>query len=204
MRVLLNGRDIGGLEPHLERRLWGRRSDQVVEGVAISPEQSIAARSRQLRLMLGGAAALVAVILALNLFIVAARAPQAMGYVAVAAAMAVAVTSALMFGLYALMLGDHRHRVEARATNQLAPGTPVRLDPAGLSVGGHASAWSALSVEQLAIRQRLANKQRITYVEQLTLVDAQRRVNLDALFLGNGRAVLEQAWFRARAAEPRP
>ena len=81
MRVLLNGREIGGLDSRLERRLWGRRTDQVVEAVTISPEDSIAARSRELLLLLGGASALVAVLLALNLFIVVAKAPEAMGYV---------------------------------------------------------------------------------------------------------------------------
>ena len=86
----------------------------------------------------------------------------------------------------------------------MPPGTPVRLDAAGLGVDGRTSAWSALSVEQVGIRQRQGNKQRITYVEQLTLRGSQRSMNLDALFLTNGRTVLEQAWYRIRTAEPHP
>jgi hypothetical protein len=200
MRVLLNGRDIGGLDPHLQRRLWGRRSDRVVEGVTISARESIAARARELQLLLGGAAAAVAVLLALNLFIVIARAPQAIGYVIPVLAVVVLFVGGLVFLLYTLMLGDHRRRVEARASDAMPAGTTVRLDAAGLSVGGLSWIWTSLKIDEVGIRERQGDHRRITYVERLLVSDGRRAVPLDALFLSNGRAVLEQAWFRM--AEP--
>ena len=108
----------------------------------------------------------------------------------------------LVFLLYTMMLGDHRKRVEARAAEELPAGTTVRLDAAGLSVGGLSWPWTSLKVDELGIRQRQGNHQRITYVERLILSDGRRAIILDALFLGNGRAVLEQAWFRV--ADPAP
>jgi hypothetical protein len=200
MRVLLNGRDIGGLDPHLQRRLWGRRSDRVVEGVTISAQESIAARARELQLLLGGTAAAVAALLALNLFIVVARAPQVLIYVIPALAAAALFIGGLVFFIYTMMLGDHRKRVEARASEALPGGTTVRLDGTGLSVGGLSWAWPSLKVDELGIRQRQGEHQRITYVERLVLSDGRRAIPLDALFLTNGRAVLEQAWLRT--AEP--
>lgn len=200
MRVLLNGRDVGGLDGGLERRLWGRISGVVVDGVAISPVQSIAARASQLRLIMGGALALVVVLMALNLAIVLMRAPQAGVIVLVVAAIAIVITGALVSLLYMLMLGAHRRRVEARGEPALPPNTAVRLDTVALSVGGAAFAWRALQIEEVGIRERQGNERRVTFIEQLTLSDGARTLRLDALFLTNGRAVLEQAWFRTRAA----
>jgi hypothetical protein len=200
MRVLLNGRDVGSLDGGLERRLWGRVSGGVVDGVAISPEQSIAARAGQLRLMLGGAAALVAVLLALNLMIVMTKAPQAGEIVLVVVGIAIVITGALVSLLYVLMLGAHRRRVEGRGEPGLASGTEVHLDIQVLRVGGAVSPWSSLQIEEVGIRERQGNERRVTFIEQLTLNDGARTLRLDALFLTNGRAVLEQAWLRTRAA----
>ena len=73
-------------------------------------------------------------LLALNLFIVVARAPQGAGHApGFAAALFV---GGLVFLLYTLMLRDHRKRVEARASDAMPPGSMVRLDAAGLTVGG--------------------------------------------------------------------
>ena len=199
MRVLLNGQLLGGLDAGLERRLAGGVSNRPIEGVALSAEDSIAARASQLRLMLGAATAFVVFSMALNLFLVAARAPQAMSLVWLIVAIVLGVTLALVFGLYALMLGAHRRRVEARPDTGLAPQTVVRVDAAGLTIAGLVLPWAALTANELWVRERQGNRQRVTYVERLTLSDGHRPVALDALFLSNGRAVLEQAWRRLRA-----
>jgi hypothetical protein len=199
MRTLLNGRELDGLDPGLERRLAGGVSNRPVEGVALSDQGSIAARAGQLRLILGAATAFVILSLALNVGIVAARAPQAMALVWLIASIALGVTLALVFGLYVLMLGAHRRRVEARPDTGLAPQTVVRVDAAGLTVAGLVVPWVALTADELWVRERLENRRRVTYVERLGLSDGHRPVVLDALFLTNGRAVLEQAWRRSRA-----
>src|SRR5471032_821177 len=188
MRVFLNERDVGGLDVGLERQLQSRPSDRAIECVVWSDAESIRARGRELMLLLFGTAALVVVLLCLNLFIIALRAPQALGYVVLAFSGAAIFTAALVGLLYTLMLADHRRRVEARAAvAQLPAGTTVRLDEAGLTVGGRLCAWSALTVDDLGVRQRQSNKTRVTYVERLVLSDGGRVVPLDALFLSNGR-----------------
>ena len=201
MRVFLNERDVGGLDQGLERRLQGRPNDRVIEAVAWSDAESVRARGRELLLLLFGTAALVAFLFCLNLFIVAVRAPQVMGYAAAGFAGASGFVAGLVALLYVLMLGAHRRRVEARSkVAQLPPGTAVRLDAGGLTVGGRLSAWSALTIDELGVRQRQGSESRVTYIERLVLSDAGRVVPLDALFLGNGRALLQQAWCRLRAA----
>jgi hypothetical protein len=195
MRVLLNDREIGGLDARLERRIRGRPSDAVVEGVALAASDSIRARGRELQLLLFGTVGLVALLLCLNLFVVALRAPQAIGYAVAACAAAAVLTGAIVAVLYALMLSAHRRRVEARASlAQLPEGARVRLDSAGLSVDGRTAIWSALRVEALGVRERQGSENRVTYVERLVLSSGGQMVPLDALFLSNGRVVLRQAW----------
>ena len=201
MRVLLNDTDIGGLDARLERRLRGRPSDRLVEGVALTALDSIRARGRELMLLLFGTAGLVAFLLCLNVFIVALRAPQAIGYAVPTCAAAAVLTSAIVAVLYVFMLGAHRRRVEARASlAQLPAGTVVRVDAAGLTVDGRLIRWPVLQVEELGVRERQGSESRVTYVDRLVLSDGGRGLPLDALFLGNGRALLRQAWYRLTAS----
>jgi hypothetical protein len=201
MRVFLNDRDVGGLDQGLERRLQGRPNDRVIEAVVWSDAESVRARGRELMLLLFGTAALVVFLFCLNLFIVAVEAPQVVGWVAAAFAGAAIFVAGLVALLYVLMLGAHRRRVEARSTvAQLPAGTTVRLDATGLTVGGRLSAWTALTIDELGVRRRQGSESRVTYIERLVLSDAAGVIPLDALFLGNGRAVLQQAWYRLRAA----
>ena len=136
----------------------------------------------------------VAALLAVNLAIVATSAPQAMGYVGLAAVIAIAFVAAFVWVIYTLMPGAHRRRVEAR----LDTGTPevvaVRVDGAGLTVDGRLTVWTALSIDELWVRQRLASEQRVTYPERLALSDGRRAIVLDALLQSGGQTLLEQAW----------
>ena len=201
MRVLLNDREIGGLDARLERRIQGRSSGRVVEGVALAASDSIRVRARELMMLLFGTAGLVAFLLCLNVFVVALRAPQAIGYAVPTCVGAAVLTGAIVAVLYGLMLGAHRRRVEARASlAQLPAGAAVRLDDAGLSIDGHAASWATLKLDELGVRQRQGSESRVTYVERLVLSDGARAIPLDALFLSNGRAAPQQAWYRLRAS----
>ena len=201
MRAFLNDRQIEGLDQGLERSLGGRPSDGVLEAIAWSDVDSIRARSGELMLLLFGTSGLLALLLCVNLIVVALRAPQVLGYVAAAFAGGAGFTAGLVALLYVLMLGAHRRRVEARAAlPQLPAGTAVRLDAAGLSVDGRLRAWSSLTTDEVRIRRRQGSESRVTYVERLVLSDGALAIPLDAVFLGNGRAVLRQAWRQLRAA----
>jgi hypothetical protein len=201
MRAFLNDREIAGLDQGLERSLGGRPSDGVLEAIAWSDVDSIRARSGELMLLLFGTSGLLALLLCVNLIVVALRAPQVLGYVAAAFAGGAGFTAGLVALLYVLMLGAHRRRVEARAAlPQLPAGTAVRLDAAGLSVDGRLRAWSSLTIDEVRIRRRQGSESRVTYIERLVLSDGALAIPLDAVFLGNGRAVLRQAWRQLRAA----
>ena len=54
MRVLLNGRELAGLDDGLQRRLAGGLRGGPLDSTALSPDGSVAARAGQLRLLLGG------------------------------------------------------------------------------------------------------------------------------------------------------
>ena len=201
MRVLLNGREVPGLDSGLERRLAGGLRNGPLDSVALSPDGSIAARAGQLRLLLGGVGLLVVAILALNLILVGSRAPQVLGVVALAGVGAVAFVIALVWVIYALMLAAHRRRVESRPDPGLAAGETVRVDANGLAVGGQLAPWTALRIDELWVRERLANERRVTYPERLALTDGRRAIVLDALLQTAGQALLEQTWRRLKRAE---
>ena len=200
MRVLLNGRELPGLDSGLERRLAGGVRNGPVDSIALSPAGSVAWRGRQLRLLLGAVGAGVVLLMGVNLAIVATSAPQAMGYVALAAVIAIAFVGALVWVIYALMLAAHRRRVEARPDTGMSEGVAVRVDGDGLTVDGRLAPWTALRVDELWVRQRLANKRRVTYPERLTLSDGGRAIVLDALLQSGGQSLLEQAWRRLKLA----
>jgi hypothetical protein len=207
MRVLLNGNELAGLDSSLERRLAGGLRSGPLDSVALSPEGSIAARAGQLRLLLGGVGALVVALVALNLVLVGARVPQVLGIVALAGVGAVVFVIGLVWVIYALMLAAHRRRVEARPDPGLVGGETVRVDADGLALGGQLTPWTALKVDELWVRERLANERRVTYPERLALSDGRRTIVLDALLQTAGQPLLEQTWRRlkrAEAANPAP
>jgi hypothetical protein len=144
---------------------------------------------------------LLALLLCVNLIVVGLRAPQVLGYVAAAFAGGAGFTAGLVALLYVLMLSAHRRRLEARQVlPQLPAGTAVRLDAAGLSIDGRLRAWTSLIIDEVRIRRRQGAESRVTYVERLVLSDGVRATPLDAVFLGDGHAVLRQAWRQLRAA----
>jgi hypothetical protein len=200
MRVLLNGRELAGLDGGLERRLAGGVRNRPVDSVALSPAGSIAARAGGLRLLLGAVGAGVVILMGANLAIIAARVPSAMGYAALAAVIGLVFTGALVWVIYTLMLGAHRRRVEARPNAGMSEGAAVRVDADGLTVDGRITPWTALRVDELWVRERLADRRRITYPERLALDNGGRITVLDALLQSGGQTLLEQAWRRLKLA----
>jgi len=201
MRVLLNGRELTGLDSGLERCLGGGLRGGPLESVALSPDGSIAARAGQLRLLLGGVGALVVVLIVLNLALLGAHVPEVMDVAALAGVGAALFVLGLVWAIYALMLAAHRRRVEARPDPGLVGGETVRIDDAGLTVDGLLSPWTLLRVHELWVRQRRANERLVIYPERLALNDGRRAIVLDAVLQTGGQALLEQAWRRLQRAE---
>ncbi len=200
MRVLLNGRELPGLDSGLERRLAGGVRNRPIDSLALSPAGSIVARAGQLRLLLGAVGAGVVLLMAANLAIIAARVPSAMGYAALAAGIGIAFTGALVWVIYALMLAAHRRRVEARPDTGMSEGVAVGVGADGLTVDGRLTPWTTLRVDELWVRERLADRRRITYPERLALGNGGRAIVLDALLQSGGQTLLEQAWRRLKLA----
>ena len=173
MRVLLNGRELPGLDSGLERRLGGGVRSGPIDSVALSPAGSIAERRGQLRLLLGATTGAVVLLVGLNLALVGAKAPQALGYVVAGGGLAVVLVGALVCG--------HLHADAGRApppgrgagsdAGMLDGRASVRVDGAGLTVGGQILAWAGLKADELGVRERHANERRVTYAERLTLSD---------------------------------
>jgi len=200
MRVLVNGRDVGALDRRLERRLTQQLNHRVVEAVAISPADSALGRRRQLRVMSIACMAVVIFSLLVVLGVVWIRAPYAIGWLIPVFVLAAAIAAGIGGVTFNLMQGDHQRRIDARPPPQLAPGVIVRADASSLSVGGRGWLWTALTVEELGLREWQGSEARMTEVDQLSLSDGASQIVLDALFLTNGRTVLTQTWLRLRAA----
>jgi hypothetical protein len=201
MRVFLNDRELAGLDARLQRRLSGRPSGRVVEGAAISAQESVRLRRRELVLLVAVALAAVVLTLGATLALVAVRRPEVLGLLVLAFAAAAILTAGFSSLVVGVMVRAHARRVERRAPAfSLVPGSAVRVEAAGVDVAGRTWPWTSLRIDELGVRQRQGNDAQITFVERLVISDGQRSVNLDALFLSNGRAVLEQIWRRAQAA----
>lgn len=74
------------------------------------------------------------------------------------------------------------------------PGVTMRVEDAGLSVGGERFAWNAVTVDEVGVLRISSEDSTTELVERLTLSSRGRVVVLDALTISNGAVVVGQAW----------
>jgi hypothetical protein len=108
---------------------------------------------------------------------------------------------ALIWFLFRRNLADVRTRAEAIGSLE-PPGTAIRIDASGLSVGGAMHAWPDVTIEEVGVAERNANNSTVFYIERLTLAAAGRPLLLDTQALTNGRPIVEQTWRLARSPTP--
>jgi hypothetical protein len=102
--------------------------------------------------------------------------------------------------LLAIALRSNRWRrhTETLVADMPAPGTPVRVDPNGLTVGSTTTPWSALKLVLVYLRAaRPSPRYRFrSHVQQLVLDVAGKQVVLDAVAITHGQEIVDTIFNR--------
>jgi len=151
MRVLVNGKPVDGLDPKLERRLSVVRRRDSVEGVVLTADAIVAARARTMRILFGFLGGLCVLTMGALLFAAAKEAPRDLPIVVALALLgALAIGSLMAFG-YRRDLAKTAAGAGPRLARMAPPGTMIRVDDTGLTVGRQANPWPAVEVDALEI-----------------------------------------------------
>ena len=91
-----------------------------------------------------------------------------------------------------------RKHAETVVGDMPPPGTPVRIDDSGLTVGSTTTPWPALKLMRVNLRRVLRTYAsfRRYYVEQLLLDVAGKRVVLDAAAITHGEEIADTIFNR--------
>ena len=198
MRVIVNGKPAKALDARLARRITARREAEVAEGVVMSAAEIIATADRRMKLLFGAAGGLALLITVGILIGAGVGEPGALTLAApLAAALALALGGLLVF-VYRRNLAKVTARVGPRLARLPTPGTAIRADASGLTIGGHAEPWPAIEVDEIEIRDMRSDDADWALIECLTLRAGGRSIGLDTMAITRGRAVVDKAWARLR------
>jgi hypothetical protein len=200
MQVTVNGREVGRLESKLERRLVPKRALDTGNGVIWGEDEAVAQGGRGMKTLYGGAAGFGALIMVAAIAAAASYEPRDLVVVVPLALVAAAATAWLLRFVYGRNIEKIRARAQAQLPHMPAPGTVIRIEPEGLSVGGHRQPWSGLAIEAVDITDTRFNDEDLAYIERLRLAGGGRPIVLDMMLMQNARRVLDAAWLRLRAA----
>jgi hypothetical protein len=191
LRVLVNGKPRGELDARLEREVRVKRVIAVAEGVVLTPEQALSNAKRRMTLLYGvafGVAGLIVIVVTIG---TAAYEPRDL-------IVFLPLVLILGVGLAVLLRFVWRRNVAAvvkrAAATVTAPGVPVRVEDAGLSIGAETFPWTAIAVDELGVVRISSEDSTTEAVDRLTLSSGGRVVVLDALTISNGAVVVGQAW----------
>ena len=193
LRVLVNGKPYGELDARLERELRVKRVIAVAEGIVLTSEQALSNAKRRMALLYGTAIGVGGLILIAAMIGAAAYEPRDL---------IVLVPFVLIMGVVLAVLLRFVWRrnvaavVKRASATSSAPGVPVRVEDAGLSIGAETFAWNAISVEELGVLRISSEDSTTESVDRLTLSCGGRVVVIDALTISNGMVVVGQAWRR--------
>jgi hypothetical protein len=191
LRVLVNGKPRGDLDARLERELRVKRVIAVAEGIVLTPEQALGNAKRRMTLLYGVAFGVAGLIVIAALIAAAAYEPRDL-------IVFVPLVLIMGVGLAVLLRFVWRRNVAAvvkrAAATDTAPGVPVRVEDAGLSIGAETFPWNAIAVDELGVVRISSEDSTTEAVDRLTLSSGGRVVVLDALTISNGAVVVGQAW----------
>ncbi len=197
MKVLINGTEKEKLSAWQERLVAVGRKQEDIIGSVITAEEATAALMRWTRVFLT-CVVVLAGILFVGIMVVAMYGLQPSERVPTI------LFALVMMGVNAGLIRWGYHRTErrwhARLPERVAglppPGTPVRLDAAGLVIGDRSVAWSELGVGRVEL-QALSSPDGTTYlVERLVLRSPGSDIALDRNLMQNGALIVENAYRR--------
>ena len=196
MQVLINGKPEPNFDAKRERKLGVTGERPFAEGKVMSEEDMTGGFQRRMKLIYG----------VLGVF--SAAAFIGLPFVDLSeAAIIVPVDAVLAVSLGLFMRFMYRRAVakETAAAGPrlkrmaVLPGTTVRADAGGLTIGGHVTAWPDLTIDTLEITKVATTEgDDVTYIGALQMTAAGKPILLDSAAITNGRLVVDYAWRRLR------
>jgi hypothetical protein len=199
MRVSINGRPARELDQGLARQIAVRGGPDACEGVTLTAEAAVAGARRALRIVHGVLGALAVVVTLAALGAAAAYEPRDL----LLALPLAAASAGCLWLLIRFAWRRNLARAGARADAQgalTAPGVEVKVEAAGITVGGAHWPWSGVRVDEVGVIARTSDDTTTYEVDRLTLRAGGRALILDAQALSNGPLIVKQAWRRIGAA----
>jgi hypothetical protein len=197
MQVTSNGKPIQ-LKPSLEKELVSRKGKAVEEGVVLTADEAVRAAGGGLRLVYTTAVVVASVLV---VAVIAGTAFYEPGDLVVFVPVVLVLGGALAFFMrfmYRRRMSQARRRTSEHAPRLPTPGTPIRVDAAGLTIAGATTPWPSLAIEAVEITQSSANDSSVAWIEWMTLTGPRGSILLDILLIKNGRLLIDAAWCALR------
>jgi hypothetical protein len=199
MRMLMNGQAIAELSAKNHKTLSVSAERDVIEGAVMSVDDAVAAAGRNLRLIYGIVCGLAAVIFGAVLVFAAVSEPRDLIVLVPTGLILAAALAALVRFIYRRNLATTRTMLTPRLARMAPPGSPIRVDGAGVALAGSQAAWSDVVIESVEFRTiSVSEGPDMTIIESLTVSCPGQSMVLDHGGLVNGRAIVDKAWLRLR------
>jgi hypothetical protein len=196
MQVLINGRPEPAFDVRKERKLTITGEREFAEGKVMSEDDMIGGFQRRMKILYGVLGAFCVVVFIGLPF---ADLSEASIIVPVDVVLAVSLGFYMRF-TYRRSFAKERAAVGPRLKRMAAPpGATVRADPAGLTVGGHVTRWSDLTIDTLeVIRVSTTEGGDVRYIGALVMTAGGSPIVLDSTAITDGRMIVDYAWRRLR------
>jgi hypothetical protein len=199
MRYSIEGKPVEGVPTRDVNNLSVAREKPEVEAVLIAADEALRRGKRSLSIRYGVVAAVIAIVPPPMI----AADPRDWMIIA-AAILAIWIFFAwYMPFMYRRKLKQFASRMAA-ATLPAAPGTAVRADQTGLTIGDRSWPWPQIAIDSIGLtRQSTGGDQPTNYtlLQNLGLTAGGEQIQLDGNTLSTGNAVLDQIYRRLKPAE---
>ncbi|MBS0522210.1 MAG: hypothetical protein JSS04_01140 [Proteobacteria bacterium] len=203
MRILIDDRPVDGLTAKRERSLILGKAQDDVTGTVLAPAEATETHVRQSNRWFTILAVIAFALMAAISIAGISYEPRDGGLIALAV---VVIGGGLL--LFMRLLLNHRvrtwkrrlaHRVEGLAP----PGTAIRLDARGVSIGTEVFDWPSLAIESVEFTSGTLpqgdTSTDIMLVERLSLTAGAKALVLDRAMMQNGTLLVDNCWRRLHA-----
>ena len=192
MLVTINGAPATNLPVNWEKDIWLKGDGRAVTGSVIDP--AVGAGRFLFRYRIVGACIVGLVWLALLLMVSFAR-PIDREVLLPLGLVAAVATPVLVVIAYRVRRGKLYDSLPARARRAPPPGTKIRVDDSGLTIGDRFAAWSDVSLDRVDFEVTKGRSGGRTYfVHQLDVRANDFACTLDGLLLDEGQAIVAETF----------
>ncbi len=199
MRVLIDGKDVPDLTPAIIRAIAPGRPADTAEGEILSDTDAEAAVMRRVRWMLIALTGITA--LFIGLILIAALSECTFEERLIIFPVTIVLIACLAFMFRWRYRKSRREWLAKAAMRTMAwppPGTRVRADAVGLTVGGRAAAWPELRPDRVELTDVTHDGDRTLILTLLSLETSGPPIVLDSMMMTNGAAIVAFAWRQLR------